>query len=411
MGAAVFGVLTAAGSLSTASDSVIIAEDMPVPAEVPPAEPIPPLITGHQQTTSLPPPARIANATRRLAASLDDSLEAALRVAAPPRRFLLLTFGNLAVRDHLLNFCHHAARVGASHVVGAVDVATFELLAARGIPSYKTPLAFEQYALDGANSHASRSWQRFASMRTGEVARVVDLGYHVLHTDTDVIWLRNPMPYIMCTPDARRGEHADDTPFPCAEMLEADVAVSSDNMGPGRAVHGRGQYHSGGTFNSGILLFRPSANGRIFVRAWHENVAKPARSSRFFGRTSDQQVFNAMVRRERTWPGVSTPRPDPASKPPRPLLIQSSSPLMWTGGRTAGHVGHEPAARRLGGQAQARSAPTAPLHQRSRLLCPVGACASGPQAVCRARYIQPRLPRRPRKGAALSGGWYVGRRA
>jgi hypothetical protein len=29
-------------------------------------------------------------------------------------------------------------------------------------------------------------------MRTGEVARVVEAGYDVLHTDTDVVWLRDP---------------------------------------------------------------------------------------------------------------------------------------------------------------------------------------------------------------------------
>ncbi len=130
---------------------------------------------------------------------LDGTLTAALRLAAPRRRFVLLTFGNLAVRDHLLNFCKHAAKIRASHIVGAVDKAAFELLAAQQTPAYKTPLAFEEYALDGSNSHASSSWKRFASMRTGEVARVVWLGYHVLHTDTDVVWLRDPMPYLMCT--------------------------------------------------------------------------------------------------------------------------------------------------------------------------------------------------------------------
>ena len=36
-------------------------------------------------------------------AALDGTLTAALRLAAPRRRFVLLTFGNLAVRDHLLN--------------------------------------------------------------------------------------------------------------------------------------------------------------------------------------------------------------------------------------------------------------------------------------------------------------------
>ena len=66
-------------------------------------------------------------------------------------------------------------------------------------------------------------------MRTGEVARLVERGYHVLHTDTDVVWLRDPMPYLMCTEAARAAARADG--FPCEELRRADVAVSSDNMG------------------------------------------------------------------------------------------------------------------------------------------------------------------------------------
>ena len=56
------------------------------------------------------------------------------------------------------------------------------------------------------DSRGSSPWKRFASMRTGEVARLVHLGYDVLHSDTDIVWLRDPTPYLMCTPAARAGE-------------------------------------------------------------------------------------------------------------------------------------------------------------------------------------------------------------
>lgn len=68
------------------------------------------------------------------------------------------------------------------------------------------------------------------------------------------------------------------------------LQVSSDNMGPRRAVERRADYHAGGTFNSGILLFRATRRGRAFVSAWHRNVAAPARGSRFERLSSDQQV-------------------------------------------------------------------------------------------------------------------------
>ena len=238
--------------------------------------------------------------------ALDGTLDRALRSAGADR-FLMLTFGNAKVLDHLLNFCHHARRAGIVHVVGAVDVDAFTKLASHGeIATYKTPLAFERYTLDGGNSHSSSSWKRFAAMRTGEVARVVQLGYDVLHSDTDIIWLRDPTPYLMCAGAAARvgGEFGSESRFPCAPLRSADVAVSSDNMGPSRAVAGRAAYHASGTFNSGILLFRATPDGKRFVKAWHQNVAEPARGSRFARLTSDQQVFNNMVRKERQWPGV-----------------------------------------------------------------------------------------------------------
>lgn len=202
---------------------------------------------------------------------------------------LLATVGNSAIADHLQNFCSHVKKIGVAFIVGAVDTAAYGALAAAQTPVYKTPLAFESYAMDGSNSHSSRSWLRFASMRTGEVMKLVLLGYDALHTDTDIVWLRDPTPYLMCTDAARAGDFADATRFPCAPLATADVAVSSDNMGPSRAVEGGAAYHAGGTFNSGILLFRSTPEGRRFVTDWHTNVASPPRGSRFVGKTSDQQ--------------------------------------------------------------------------------------------------------------------------
>ena len=121
----------------------------------------------------------------------------AARRADTRRQLVLLTFGNTGVKEHLLNFVAFAARAGAPHVVGAVDSKVFQLLVAQNTPVYETPLAHEAYRMDGSNSHSSGSWKRFAAMRTGEVAKMVGLGWDVLHTDTDVVWLRDPTPYLL----------------------------------------------------------------------------------------------------------------------------------------------------------------------------------------------------------------------
>ena len=170
----------------------------------------------------------------QLQSTLDGTLDAALKLAAPRGPgFLMLTFSNAALKEHLFNFVAHAkgvpsstlrpppppstststlhfppftlypppsashlpsststlhppppppctTQVGAAHLVGAVDVQTYDLL--RELTAvYKTPLASSDFKMDGSNSHASGSWKRFAQMRTGEVARLVGLQYSVPH--------------------------------------------------------------------------------------------------------------------------------------------------------------------------------------------------------------------------------------
>ena len=241
---------------------------------------------------------------------LDGSIEAALKLAVPDGKpkFVLATFGNLGVKDQLANFIKYCSRAGAPHIIGAVDVGAFDLMLSLGSPAYKTPLANEAYHLDGSNQHSSGSWKKFAGMRTGEVARIVQLGYTVLHTDCDVVFLRDPSPYIMCSDaDAASAAWGSASRFPCAPLREADVAVSSDNMSPDRDAQGHAGYAAGGTFNTGLLLVRATATGRRFVTDWHRLVVDPPRGSPFAMLTSDQQVFNHMMRREREWPGISAP--------------------------------------------------------------------------------------------------------
>lgn len=301
----------------------------------------------HRQSQQGTTSARISRRT------LDGSLEAALSVAVPngPPGVLLLTFGDSGVMPALHNFVHHAGAVGAPFIVGAVDAVAFEQLVRRHasgphglIASYKTPLALDsEYSLDGSNAHASSSWQRFAAMRTSEVARVVNLGYDVLHTDVDVAWLRNPAPYIAC-PSVARSEAAatsgsttiDPAPISCETLWPADVAVSTDNMSPGEDTRGGVAYAVGGTLNTGLLLIRGSrAAARQFATQWHRTVVARAcpHTTRLDCRarcksgscqpdgscagdcnsgrccTSDQQVLNRLVRDERLpYPGIRVPQ-------------------------------------------------------------------------------------------------------
>ena len=267
---------------------------------------------------------------------LSGELSDALALAVPAGRGLvMLTFGNSGVRQMLINFVAHARAADIPFVVGAVDRAVFTLLARQSVAVYETPLSKRAgYALDGSNAHASGSWMSFAQMRSGEVARVVALGFDVLHTDVDVAWLRSPMSYLACAhEDADADADATTTTstsstssaaaatsrwprgaFSCASLKAADVAVSTDNMSPREeAANGVG-YTAGGTFNTGLLLIRATSAGKRFARAWHASVVERACTAGRTGDcnpgrccTSDQQVFNRMVRDEKFYPGLKVP--------------------------------------------------------------------------------------------------------
>jgi len=266
------------------------------------------MLPARQPTTDWQPTAAAAAAVGPAAAAAADQAEAqltgelepALRRALPsgPGGVLLLTFGDKGYRGAILNFVSTCEASGAPHVLGAVDRETFSWFSARGTAVYLTPLAKEAYKFDGSNAHASDAWLKFARMRTGEIARIVNLGYAVLHTDTDVAWLRDPTPYLSC--DAQLDAQLSLRGASCGWLKRADVAVSSDNMSPGEDMRIGGAYAAGGTLNTGILFIRPTAAGRAFATRWHKTVTRPPPGPKYAGPgccTSDQQVFGRMVRR------------------------------------------------------------------------------------------------------------------
>ena len=232
----IFSLLSALGSNRNYTYYYYSDAPASVPPSLVPARTHLPLSRDSSLAATSPPPAVKLDASLPAASpppaiKLDGSLAAALELALtgrrhePHRHVVMLSFGNAAIKGHLLNFVHHANHTSAAYVIGAVDVAAFDLLAQLGSPVYKTPLALRRYQLDGANSHSSSSWKEFASMRTGEVMRLVHLGHDVLHTDLDVVWLRDPTPYLTCS-HAAQDEFGERARFPCAPLQTADVAVS-----------------------------------------------------------------------------------------------------------------------------------------------------------------------------------------
>ena len=107
-------------------------------------------------------------------------------------------------------------------------------------------------------------------MRIGQVRALLEMGHDVLMSDVDVVWRRDPRPYLLCRDedaDARTGAWDD-----CGAMTDADVAVSSDNLSPKTDASDGAAYARGGVFNTGIVFIRRTRGGRAFAASWDAHL-------------------------------------------------------------------------------------------------------------------------------------------
>eukprot|EP00884_Botryococcus_braunii_P011897 jgi/Botrbrau1/20708/Bobra.0058s0037.1 len=101
-----------------------------------------------------------------------------------------------------------------------------------------------------------------------------NLGFHILVSDVDTVWLRNPYPYI-------------------AQYPEADVLTSSDNLME-TSTDGKLEYwpRAGSAANIGIMLFRTTAIE--LAREWNKLLESDSK-------IWDQNAFNDLFRRGLRW--------------------------------------------------------------------------------------------------------------
>jgi len=231
---------------------------------------------------------------------------------APRRGFVAITFGDGKMIPHMLNWVHHVREARIPHIVGALDEAMLELLERSNVPNYP----FFHKDLDGSNQHISDSWKKFAIGRLGQTRALLKLGYDALMTDIDVVWLNNPRPYLYCTGEPLVAD------VDCSSMGYADVAVSSDNLAPGLDRTGGASYPIYGTLNTGIVFLRATQAGIGFADHWYQNLVQAP--GRYATLTSDQQVFNMMMREPGKWPGVQLY--DPKNQQSR--LVLANEPVL-----------------------------------------------------------------------------------
>lgn len=182
----------------------------------------------------------------------------------------MVTWANAAYTDFALNWVAHARGAGVRNfLVGALDDDVLRTLLAAAVP------AFAMHADLPASDlgWGSPSFHEMGRRKAALAAAVTGLGYDVLLSDVDAVWLADPAPHLARFPDA-------------------DVLVSSDNLastrGPDRGLEAWPA--AGAAFNIGVVLFRATPGGRALAAAWDGALAAAPPG------TWDQAVFNDVVR-------------------------------------------------------------------------------------------------------------------
>ena len=269
-------------------------------------------------------------------------------LALPRGELVAVTFADSKFAALTVNWATHLRDAAVPHVVGALDKNMLQLLRRLGAPTAVYDLPYAD--LDGSSSHKSKSWKAFARLRISQVSALLRMGFDVLMSDVDVVWTKDPRPFLQCgydhpwagrtgkgagEKDAGRlgaagetgdglekwerdavemegGESPDEQAMflrkhgrgvdDCMGVSAADVMVSSDNLSPLTDKNEGAAYARGGIFNTGVVFLKHTKNAKAFAEAWNDNLNQD--EGRFAPLTSDQQVFNAMVRREGHWPGL-----------------------------------------------------------------------------------------------------------
>ncbi|KAL6771852.1 AXT2 [Auxenochlorella protothecoides x Auxenochlorella symbiontica] len=180
-------------------------------------------------------------------------------------KYIMVTWANWHYRDFVGNWVYHLKKTGCSaFVVGAMDDKLLAWLQENGIPTFlmNSGLPTSDFGW------GSKSFFKMGREKVGLVNAFLAMGFDVIISDVDTVWLRDPIPYMKRYPDA--------------DVLASSDVVSSTS----RTEDLEGPASSRGVANIGIMLFRPKA--LAFAKEWTEAMEK---DEKYW----DQNAFNDIL--------------------------------------------------------------------------------------------------------------------
>ncbi|XP_021753941.1 arabinosyltransferase XEG113-like isoform X1 [Chenopodium quinoa] len=183
---------------------------------------------------------------------------------------IIVTFGNYAFMDFILTWVKHLTDLGLSNLlVGAMDTKLLEALYWKGIPVFD--MGSHMSTIDVG--WGSPTFHKMGREKVILIDSILPFGYELLMCDTDMVWLKNPLPYF-------------------ARFPEADVLTSTDQVVP-TVVDDRldAWQQVSGAYNIGIFHWRPTESSKKLAKHWKELLLADEK-------IWDQNGFNDIVRRQ-----------------------------------------------------------------------------------------------------------------
>lgn len=183
---------------------------------------------------------------------------------------VVVTFGNYAFMDFILTWVKHLTDMGVENLlVGAMDTKLLEALYWKGVPAFD--MGSHMSTVDVG--WGSPTFHKMGREKVVLIDSILPYGFELLMCDTDMVWLKNPLPYI-------------------ARFPEADVLTSTDQVVPTVTDDRLDLWQQvGAAYNIGIFHWRATESAKKLAREWKEMILAD-------DKIWDQNGFNELVHRQ-----------------------------------------------------------------------------------------------------------------
>ncbi|KAD5317306.1 hypothetical protein E3N88_17252 [Mikania micrantha] len=183
---------------------------------------------------------------------------------------IVATFGNYAFMDFILTWVKHLTDLGVENLlVGAMDTKLLEALYWKGVPVFD--MGSHMSTIDVG--WGSPTFHKMGREKVILIDSILPFGFELLMCDTDMVWLKNPLPYL-------------------ARYHEADVLTSTDQVTPTVTDDRLDNWKEvGAAYNIGIFHWRPTDSAKKLAKEWKEMLLAD-------DKIWDQNGFNDLVHKQ-----------------------------------------------------------------------------------------------------------------